>query len=249
MEDQSDSAKWADAAKETAKFAQQATGAVTGTGRYFGEIARESLENAAGIFADRLRFKRAENALVLQARYEAKARELGYEKLSRPVPLSLEVPLLEAATLEDDDDLRDRWVNLLLNFANPDSGVSLQKSFVSILRELSPLEARLLDAIYAIDTTSAGLRAILTAELPHVARLEPEPDATKETEMAKDPSDEVSLALSNLRRHELIDSAAMWGGPGSLAAIYQTRFGAALLRACTLPKSQGRPFPAPDVAS
>src|SRR4051812_31226521 len=52
--------------------------------------------------------------------------------------------VLEEGALEDDEDMQDRWANLLANAA---TGMSIPPSFPEILRQLEPVEARLLETI------------------------------------------------------------------------------------------------------
>src|SRR5438128_511253 len=63
-----------------------------------------------------------------------------------PVPGRVLMPLLEKASLEEDHELRRRWVALLANAAIEPAAVL--PAFVAILGELSPKEARLLEHIY-----------------------------------------------------------------------------------------------------
>src|ERR1700733_15638819 len=51
---------------------------------------------------------------------------LNLGKMPREVPLNVLHPLLEGASLQEDDYLRDTWANLLANSADPDNchGVS-----------------------------------------------------------------------------------------------------------------------------
>jgi hypothetical protein len=56
------------------------------------------------------------------------------------------LPILESASLEDDEDLHDRWANLLANAAAFDGRV--HPSFTQILQGLTGSEAKFLDAIY-----------------------------------------------------------------------------------------------------
>ncbi len=88
------------------------------------------------------RFKRA---LKLLHKVQRLASECGYDPAAvRPKIL---LPILEHASVEDDDVLHDRWAALLANACNPDSDITVSPSFPEILAELSSKEAILLDAI------------------------------------------------------------------------------------------------------
>jgi hypothetical protein len=74
------------------------------------------------------------------------------------VPLKTLVPLLEYASLEDDDDedMVTRWANLLANAATA-SAAEVPPAFPEILRQLEPLDAAMLDALH--DATVPWARA------------------------------------------------------------------------------------------
>jgi hypothetical protein len=62
-----------------------------------------------------------------------------------PIATRLFFPVLEAASIEDDDEMQTRWAALLANEA---TGVgSVHPSFIELLRQLAPTDARLLDRL------------------------------------------------------------------------------------------------------
>lgn len=65
------------------------------------------------------------------------------------VPLKILVPLLDAASLEDDDDedMQARWAALLANAAAGENGAYVSPAFPRILAELTPPEAALLQSL------------------------------------------------------------------------------------------------------
>ena len=63
-----------------------------------------------------------------------------------PVPPRLLFPILEAASLEDDEDIQSHWAGLLVN-AGAESN-SVHPSFIEILRQLTSEDAQLLDKLY-----------------------------------------------------------------------------------------------------
>jgi hypothetical protein len=68
------------------------------------------------------------------------------DKDIKPVATRLFFPVLQAASIEDDDDMQSRWAALIANEAI-DVG-TVHPSFIEILRQLAPQDARLLDSIY-----------------------------------------------------------------------------------------------------
>jgi hypothetical protein len=63
----------------------------------------------------------------------------------KPIATRLFFPALEAASIEDDDEMQTRWAALLANEAI--SVGSVHPSFIDILKQLAPGDARLLDRI------------------------------------------------------------------------------------------------------
>jgi hypothetical protein len=66
----------------------------------------------------------------------------------KPVAPRLLFPILEAASLQDDADLHQRWVALLANAASTQLGNNMLPCFPDILRQLTSEEARFLDRAY-----------------------------------------------------------------------------------------------------
>jgi hypothetical protein len=93
-------------------------------------------------------------------------------RTASPVPGRVLFPLLHAASLEEDDDLRRMWATLLANAADSSRQDDLPPSFVSILRELSPVEAVLLHALH-LEEVQGSRRVDYGSELP-TARFNPE---------------------------------------------------------------------------
>lgn len=65
------------------------------------------------------------------------------DKDIKPIATRLFFPILEAASIEDDDEIQTRWAALLANEAT--NVGSVHPSFIDILKQLTPVDARLLD--------------------------------------------------------------------------------------------------------
>jgi hypothetical protein len=65
------------------------------------------------------------------------------------IPLRILDPALEAAALEDDPDIQQKWACLLVNAANTEEVTPVGPMFPYILRDLGPKEVKFLDALYA----------------------------------------------------------------------------------------------------
>lgn len=64
----------------------------------------------------------------------------------KPVAPRLFFPILEAASIEADDDMQSRWAALLANETTNTN--SVHPSFIEILKQMAPEDARLLDKLY-----------------------------------------------------------------------------------------------------
>lgn len=82
---------------------------------------------------------------TVKAAQKARAQILASGLEQQPIPLTVLVPALEGAALEEDEDLATRWAGLLATAAT--SGAVLP-AYADILRQLTPEEARMLDFIY-----------------------------------------------------------------------------------------------------
>jgi hypothetical protein len=67
---------------------------------------------------------------------------------SKPVNLRVLFPLLDAAVLEEDDQMSERWASLLVSAADPNNKLGLEAPFIEILKQLTPTHAYLLDVFY-----------------------------------------------------------------------------------------------------
>ncbi|UCV22415.1 Abi-alpha family protein [Ferribacterium limneticum] len=223
------------ATQELAKTAQQAIGATEQLGTFVARFIAGSLEQAAGIVEDKLRYMRWER----QCRLMMKAREYlgnkGLDTPTRPLPMKLAIPLLQAATLEDDDGLQDIWAKLLVNFATENSGISPKRAFIDILESISPLEAKLIALIYELPYEQMQHRGVGTQQLPLQANLLPEDKGEELRERLKiEPIEEVKFALANLDRLGVLSVARSMGGGQLFGFVNPTLLGKAFFDACSI---------------
>ena len=103
------------AAEEIAKATGKGIDAASGLGRFFDRIFGPALDELGGALADKARYWRWSRLIRLQERYEAECRAIGYDRVAKPVEPKFAFALLEAASLESDDDLQDMFARLLAN--------------------------------------------------------------------------------------------------------------------------------------
>lgn len=138
------------AIEEVAKTTGKAIDASRELGGFLSKYVGGSLEHAMGIVEDKLKYLRWERQIRLTERANTLLAERGLAQPSRKVPLQVAIPLIQAASLEEDDWLQDQWAALLVNAADAASHVEVRRAFISILEDLTPLDALLLKKIYSL---------------------------------------------------------------------------------------------------
>lgn len=219
----------AKAVQEVAKATSNAIDAAREAGGFISKFIAGSLEQGMAIVEDRLKYVRWERQVRLSVRADEFLRQLGLESPTRPVPMKLAIPLIQAASLEEDNDLQDLWAALLANAANASSPIEIQRSYVSILEQLTPLETKILDRIYSLPFDQSQHDGVITEHLPESARTAEEGDTRTDN-----PSEAVCIALSNLQRLGCLRMGITMGNGEVPAWVNPTMLGRAFVRACTI---------------
>lgn len=102
-----------------------------------------TVDELGGRWGDRLRFLRFKGQITLLQRTRSFIEERGIEP--KQVPWKVLLPLLEHGSLEENPDLQEKWAHLLAHAC--DSPSDIHVSFVEILRQLTPSQAKFLDAL------------------------------------------------------------------------------------------------------
>jgi hypothetical protein len=179
-------------------------------------------------FGDHIRVRRLKSQLRILDEAQKLAEDAGYEP--QVVNLKVLVPLLETGSLEDEanDEMIGCWAALLANAASGDRDVP--PSFTSVLRDLEPEQARILDNVYEIMMQIAPeLRKgdIGIARMGLVAEL----GLSDET---------IDYHLDNLIRLRLVRRPTGTIGD-DLELVTLSEFGRAFVRACRPPSQPDPP--------
>lgn len=221
----------AKATQEVAKTASNAIDAGREMGKFASGFIRYPLEQLSGIIGDKLYFVRKERQVRLQKRFNELLEQQALTAPNKSIPLKNALPLLEHATIEEDDYLQDMWVRLLVNGTNESTGINIERSFIEILSQISYLEAKILETIYSLpfEEKSTHKEIIITEFLPDSASfsfVESESDLNN-------PSQEVMLSLANLDRIGCINLSKSFGGSEIFKTIHPTLIGKEFIAACT----------------
>ena len=220
----------AKAAQEVAKTAGKGMEAGRELGRFVARFIGGPLEQASGIAEDKLRYMRWERQVRLMKRAEEFLDQQGLQAPTRSVPMKVAIPIFEAASMEDDDELQDIWARLLVNAADADSGADVTRSLVSVLRDFGALEVQLLQAIHDAPAEMHPNGVVPTKGLPDVY-LDTNSDLEGEAGLPPEP---VQVALWHLVRLGCIGSAGTWDSLVGIRRVEITTLGRVLVRACTL---------------
>jgi hypothetical protein len=128
----------------------------------FTAVVRRMLGPAADELAemsrDQVRVYRYGRQMKLLQKVERLANAAGFTP--QPVPPKILFPLLEGASLEDDEKLHDTWAALLANAASPDHPEKVRPRFIAILRQMSPDEMDTLKLVANTTDEASNCRAV-----------------------------------------------------------------------------------------
>jgi len=115
-------------------------------GDFVAQVFGPLLEDSIGLISDRLKYFRAEKLALLHQKTQKRLQESGITE-TVPVPPKVGIPLIENASLEEDDELHTKWSNMLSNAINLNNHQPITRSYVSILSELNPLDGHIINTI------------------------------------------------------------------------------------------------------
>ena len=137
----------AKAVAEASKFGTKSIEATEKMLGFLSKVFNESIEQAAGIVSDRLMFIRFERLVRIEKQVEQILGELNIEK-TRPILPKFALPMLENASLEEDDELQDIWIKLMANAMDPHFDASFRMAYIEIIKGLTSLDVKILDLVY-----------------------------------------------------------------------------------------------------
>lgn len=107
-------------------------------------LIKPSIDEVGLLISDKIKYWRFKNQIniLLKAHSLIEKRGLKVKEIS----LKVLCPLLEGASYEEDESLKSKWAALLVNYANADNNINTSL-FVTILQQISPVEAMFLDLI------------------------------------------------------------------------------------------------------
>lgn len=134
----------AKAAQEVAKATGKAIDLSEKVGSFLKKVVGDAVVELGGAVHDWARFFRYKNLLGLQDKVEEIHRQRRLQGKSIPIPPRFAIPLLQAASQEDDNSIQDMWAGLIANATDPGKRLEPKKIFINTLSLLEPLDAQIL---------------------------------------------------------------------------------------------------------
>jgi hypothetical protein len=198
-----------------------------GARNFLSKVLGSPLEEVGALLHDKVRARRFRNQVNTLVKTRDMLAEAGISP--KAVPLKVLVPLLEGASLEDDESMSARWAALLANAANPNHAHAVLPACVAILKELTPTEARMLDSLAGETRFGPWKRMHRVSDFARTYQLS---DA------------EVGVYTDNLLRHRLIENPPMdfrSYGVGVYFHLGLSDLGYAFVTACQPPAKSATP--------
>jgi hypothetical protein len=129
---------------DQAKLGREIVGAGRDAGGYLADILGDLPKDLlALLIGDKVKIRRVENIFKLWDEAKERLAEQGIEEPA-PANLKLALPILAAAADENNEDLQDLWARLLAAAMNPDPSKQGRLGFTDALKQLDPLDAKVL---------------------------------------------------------------------------------------------------------
>jgi hypothetical protein len=135
-------------AKTTGKFAEIAEK----VGGFVSKVIGGAGNQVGGILEDWTRYYRYKNLLIIADKVEALHAQRNIEGKTTPIPPRVAIPMLESASLEDDEILQTVWARLIANSTDPNFKEALHPGYVEIIKQMSPDEAIILISFLKLKT-------------------------------------------------------------------------------------------------
>lgn len=187
----------AKAVEETAKLGQQIVQTGDKACSFVASILKEPLQELTCMATDNLRLRRLRRLDAMSDEVHEILDRLGVVD-TRQVPPKVALPLLDAASLEDDPDLQKLWNELLANAMNPAFANEIPVAYVEVLKGMSPRDAKLLAKLYKL-AADEGSNSI--AECTEIG--------FRKGPLCEDQNitpDDFELSVMNLRRLQCVGS-------------------------------------------
>jgi hypothetical protein len=173
------------------------------------------LSDSIGILSDRVKLKRALNAKLGFEKVRAKleARNVDMKNITPPTEEELHL-LVNGLSLSDDENVRDMWAGLFAKALEPDSDVTAERPFISVLQSLSPIDAKIIDFLSFTMKTERELQnrfvRIMPQDLQNITAEEKEGMEKAQKENMELRNNAIRSIEHKAEEYDLCNPAAGW---------------------------------------
>jgi hypothetical protein len=162
----------AKAGQEQHKTYQAAMDLVRRAGGFLGGVFGPASQELGHLFGVQMKFWRFKNAVNILKKTQAlvDARGLKPEQV-RALGFGEGGLLLEAASMEESEEVQVLWARLMANAVDPNTTVKAEKVYIDILKSLSAREAVFLDLIAQIEDKGHSFKSVEAVESGDIAEV------------------------------------------------------------------------------
>lgn len=131
--------------REVAKTANKALEVSEKLGSFFSEILGDAFKEIGVSLHDWTKYYRYKNLLKIYDKIQFIQNDRKIKGKISPLPMSLAIPMIEAASIEEDENLQEKWAMLIANASDPDHKTKIKKVFITTLSSLDSTDAVILD--------------------------------------------------------------------------------------------------------
>ena len=165
--------------------------------KFFNGIVPDFIKDGVGILSDQVKLWRWINQVNIITKAQKIIEESGLDK--KQIPLKVLVPIIQNSSLEQDENMQNKWANMLANAVT--GNVEVSPNYAAILNELSPIEVSILDKIYQEVNKEADYQKRKSFQF----------DTNKLKAMLNITEEKMDLIIENLYRLNLLHAPAGHG--------------------------------------
>ena len=131
--------------KEIAKATNKVLEVTEKVGGFLTTVLGDACKEIGASVHDWAKLYRYKNLLKISDRVQEIHKKRKLEGKSIPVKPSIGIPMLEAASIVEDEYLQQKWAALISNATDPNNKTKIRKSYVEVLSSLDPTDAVILE--------------------------------------------------------------------------------------------------------
>lgn len=134
----------AKAIQEVAKTTHKALDFSEKIGDFLKTILGDTLNDVGAILTDWANYLRYKNLLCIQDKVNDIHKKRMLEGKTIPIMPRYAIPLLQNASIENEETIQDLWAALIANATDPEKRFQVKKIYIKILSEIEPLDTLVL---------------------------------------------------------------------------------------------------------